>query len=119
VNWTKIENTNDWFAKNIPHNWLYSHYYEAFTYAFRIENALRLLVYLVLKSNLKKNWINASISSSQNNSYTIANIFKQKCELDRQVGYIGYEVNYPIMQLTLGELTELITGKYWRIFKTF
>ena len=46
----------------IPERWLYLHYYEAFNLLFRVENALRLLVYVVLKREHGPKWDELSIS---------------------------------------------------------
>ncbi|MDQ6799260.1 MAG: hypothetical protein M3041_00320 [Acidobacteriota bacterium] len=55
MKWTDAEVLNDDVVK-IPPNWLFLHYYEALTILFRVENALRMFVYTVLKDEHKGKW---------------------------------------------------------------
>jgi hypothetical protein len=52
MEWKSIE-TDDTRGLNIPGEWLLPHYYEALNALFRIENALRVFVYVVLKNQFK------------------------------------------------------------------
>ena len=57
---------------SIPTSWLKLHYYETLTILFRVENALRLFVYLVLKEHYAEKWQNLEISSDEEAKTTIA-----------------------------------------------
>lgn len=107
----------------IPDEWLYLHYYEAFNILFRIENALRVFVYVVLKSKYLSNWADCSIAGGEEgegNSGTISSVARRRVNQARVFGYLGHSVSCPIMHLTSGELTSLITSKtYWPVFKSY
>ena len=55
MEWKSAEE-KDFEAYEIPDEWLYLRYYEAFNVLFRIENALRVFVYVVLKSKYLSSW---------------------------------------------------------------
>ena len=42
----------------IPRRWLHLHYYEALNILFRMENSLRVFVYVILKNSLLEEWKN-------------------------------------------------------------
>lgn len=62
----------------IPDRWLKIHYYEAFNILFRIENALRLFVYIILKTTDLDKWADISITSEDGNETTIAKQAKKR-----------------------------------------
>jgi len=62
MEWQKPEQIEGGGVK-IPDNWLYLHYYEALSSLFRIENALRVFVFLVLKTEIGHTWRDLEIAS--------------------------------------------------------
>jgi hypothetical protein len=52
-NIVKLEND----AIKVPSRWLHLHYYEALNILFRVENSLRMLVYVALKNQYKNQWV--------------------------------------------------------------
>jgi hypothetical protein len=48
---------------NIPERWVYLLYYEAFNLLFRIENALRVFVYIVLKNEFREKWGDCQVTA--------------------------------------------------------
>lgn len=104
----------------IPENWLLIHYYEVLTTLFRIENALRVFVFLILKNELKEKWSGLSVTSDDSQEGTIETIAKKRINQAKDFGYLGYFVNCPIMYLTTGELIRLITAEsYWKYFAKY
>jgi|GEM_PF-747504 len=101
----------------IPETWLFPYYYEVLTALFRIENALRVFVFSILKNELKEKWSSLSIKSDESVDGTIESIAKKRISQAKDFGYLGYFVNCPIMYLTTGELIHLITSeRYWKYF---
>ena len=114
LNWKKtILNIDNAYA--IPNNWLFIHYYEALVTLFRIENAMRIFVYSILKSEFKNLWVNQNIYNSTD---TIESISKERINRDIKHGYIGFNITCPIMHLMLGELIYLIFNN-WELFKAY
>lgn len=104
----------------VPPNWLFLHYYEALSILFRVENALRTLVYIVLKNGSGLDWPNTSISSDDGNQTTIGALAKKRISQSREYGYLGYQIGSPLMHLTSGELVRiLISDSYWPLFKKY
>ncbi len=104
----------------IPETWLFLHYYEVLTILFRVENALRVFVYSVLKNTLKEKWIDLSITSDESQPGTIGAIAKRRISQAEDFGYLGYFVTCPIMYLTTGELIRLIFHEnYWKYFSSY
>ncbi|MCK4373616.1 MAG: hypothetical protein KAW61_10725, partial [candidate division Zixibacteria bacterium] len=58
----------------IPERWLNLHYYEALNILFRVENALRVFVYIVLKKEYKSEWLEQSIPIEGGTLGTISSI---------------------------------------------
>ncbi len=101
----------------IPNRWLLLHYYEALNILFRVENSLRVLVYVVLKANLKDKWSTVTIVSDDGEG-TIESIAKKRKHQAATFGYLGYPVTSPLMYLNTGELSKLITSEsYWNFFR--
>ena len=48
MDWQKSSSSEDGTVV-VPRSWLFTHYYDALNVLFRIENALRLFTYVVLK----------------------------------------------------------------------
>jgi hypothetical protein len=104
----------------IPEQWVYIHYYEAFNLLFRIENALRIFVYLVLKNQHKEKWTELQISNEEAKPETINSVARKRMAQSKSFGYIGHEITCPIMHLTSGELTNLIcSDAYWKYFNSY
>lgn len=104
----------------VPERWLFLHYYEALTILFRIENALRVFVYVILKNELQDEWCDLSITSDDSQQGTIKTIAKKRIAQAKSFGYLGYPITCPIMHLTSGELIRLITSDaYWKYFNQY
>lgn len=104
----------------IPEEWLHIHYYEALSLLFRVENALRVFVYVVLKNELHEKWIDLNITSDDSEQATIKTISRKRMAQAGNFGYLGYSVNCPILHLTSGELIRLmVSDAYWKYFKQY
>lgn len=104
----------------IPYSWLYLHYYDALTALFRLENALRMFVYVVLKNAKKNRWTDLTVTSDDGGETTIAAIAKRRLTQDQKFGYLGYGVGSPLLHLTSGELIRVILAEaYWPLFADF
>lgn len=107
----------------IPFDWIFPCYYDALNALFRIENTLRVLVYVVLKDKFRDKWINIKAtndSDSEEPSSTIGQIAKQRMNPTQRFGYLGHFVSCPLMYLTSGELIRLILSEnYWEHFKPY
>src|SRR5258708_20692662 len=98
----------------IPHSWLFLHYYDALSALFRLENALRMFVYIVLKNARKGRWAELTLTSDDGGETTIAAIAKRRLVQDQRFGYLGYRVGSPLLHLTSGELIRVIlAAAYW------
>ena len=107
-------------ATTIPKSWIHIHYYEALNALFRIENSLRVFVYVVLKNQLLDNWADINITSDDSEVSTIKSIANKRMHQAQDFGYLGYPINCPVMYLTSGELIRLIThDNYWKYFKSY
>jgi hypothetical protein len=56
---------------SIPKRWLHLHYYEALNILFRMENALRVFVYVVLKNNFHEKWTETVMQTAEGEQSTI------------------------------------------------
>lgn len=102
----------------IPGRWLFLHYYEALTILFRIENALRIFVYVTFKKHFHDKWLDQNVTSDDERGGTISSLAKQRMGQTSTFGYLGYATTCPVMYLTGGELIRLITSDaYWKYFK--
>jgi hypothetical protein len=103
----------------IPNRWLSIHYYEAVNILFRLENSLRVLVYVVLKEHRKAEWSTVSVVSDDGDN-SIDAIAKKRKSQAASFGYLGYPVTCPLMYLTTGELSRLIiSDSHWPVFKPY
>ena len=101
----------------IPERWVFLRYYEAFNLLFRIENALRVFVYIILKTEFRDKWSDIEITADEAGSGSIASIAKKRMAQSQSFGYLGHAIACPIMHLTSGELTRLIMhDSYWKFF---
>jgi hypothetical protein len=119
MKWTDATSTDD-ESLRIPANWLFLHYYEALTILFRVENALRMFVYVVLKDQHKGKWNELSIGTEEGPQTSIAAVAKKRMTQDATFGYLGYAIASPLMHLTSGELIRIIlSDSYWPAFKPY
>jgi hypothetical protein len=117
MEWEKASETEE--ATKIPSSWLYLHYYDALNVLFRIENALRILVYVVLKNAKRDKWLDVPVSSDEATDTTIGALAKKRIAQHLTFGYLGYVINAPMMHLTSGELVRIITDTHWTLFKDY
>jgi len=104
----------------IPERWLLLHYYEALNILFRMENALRVFVYVVLKNKFHEKWAETSMQTADEEQTTIAGVAARRLAQARGFGYLGYEITSPLMYLNSGELTNIVcSDSYWNLFKPF
>jgi hypothetical protein len=119
MNWKEAseKQDNDYF---IPKNWLYIYYYEALNILFRIENILRIFVYIIIKNKYGEKWTECAIEENGKTIGTIDSIAKRRLSQETSMGYISYVIKCPIMQLTAGELVNLLlSDANWAEFKDF
>jgi hypothetical protein len=104
----------------VPFNWLYLHYYEGLTALFRVENALRMFVFMVLKDERKGKWADLQITSDDGGDTTVSAVARRRISQDERFGYLGYAISSPLMHLTSGELIRLIfADPYWPWFAKY
>jgi len=118
MEWGKATQVGTQTTYEIPSRWLHIHYFEALNILFRVENSLRIFVFSVLKNTLFDQWTNINISTEDSdNPKTISVVAKRRANQAKGFGYLGYQVACPIMYLTGGELSRLITSdEYWKHF---
>ncbi|MBU0579810.1 MAG: hypothetical protein KKA19_01420 [Candidatus Margulisbacteria bacterium] len=105
---------------DLPGNWLKIEYFEALNILFRIENSLRIFVYIVLKNEFQDKWRDLSITSDDAETSTLGAIAKKRLSQDKNYAYLGYILNSPLLHLTSGELIRVITSdSYWKYFKNY
>lgn len=105
---------------SIPKRWLHIHYYEALNILFRMENALRVFVYVILKNEYQEKWADATVQLSEDEQSTITAVASKRIAQSKGFGYLGYVINSPLMHLNSSELTRLITSDgYWRLFQPY
>jgi len=118
MEWKPGQTSNE--GAKVPESWIFLHYYDALNVLFRIENALRVLVFLVLKRHYRGKWQEIGLSSDDQNNTTIGALAKRRLAQDQAFGYLGYPITSPLMHLTSGELVGLITSEsYWKHFKEY
>lgn len=116
----KSATTKDDGTISIPDRWLHLHYYEALNILFRMENSLRVFVYVVLKNKFKEKWAETALQTLEEEKSTIAATAARRIAQAKGYGYLGYEISSPLMYLNSGELTRIITSdSYWELFKPF
>jgi hypothetical protein len=121
VDWKRIEKPSSSAARKknqhtVPISFIDARYYELYNFAFRIENALRLFVYLVLKNHCGAHWASTKVSVDED-SDTIDKIYKSRWQVSRNYQYLTPPVNSPLMFLSTGELIGLILSKQnWKFF---
>jgi hypothetical protein len=119
MNWKEAKNT----AKNLydlPGDWLKIEYFEALNILFRIENSLRVFVFIILKNEFQDKWKDLSITSDDAETSTLGAIAKKRLSQDKNYAYLGFIINSPLLHLTSGELIRIITSDaYWKLFKNY
>lgn len=70
MKWEQASKKDD--ATMIPYSWINIHYYETLNTLFRLENSLRIFVYIVLKNHLFDKWSTINITSDDANQGTMA-----------------------------------------------
>lgn len=119
MDWKESKNIKD-NTYEFPGHWLNLEYYEALNILFRVENTLRVFVYIILKNQFKNKWKDLSITSDDQENSTINGIAKKRLSADRNYAYLGYTITSPLLHLTSGELIKLIiSDSYWKYFKTY
>lgn len=104
----------------LPGDWLKIEYFEALNILFRVENSLRVFVYIILKNNFKDKWKDLSVTSDDIEDSTIGAIAKKRIAQDKNYAYLGYPLTSPLLHLTSGELIRIITSdSYWKLFKNY
>ena len=98
MDWKKPSLLNE-NAYDLPGNWLLIHYFEAINVLFRVENALRIFVYIVLKVTFKDKWKDLSITSDDEENSTINAIAKRRLSQDKNYAYLGYIISNPLLYL--------------------
>lgn len=119
MNWKEAQNieTNKY---DLPGNWLNIEYFEALNILFRVENSLRIFVYIILKNEFKDKWKDLSVTSDDSENSTIAAIAKKRIAQDKNFAYLGFTMTSPLLHLTSGELIRIIISEsYWKYFKMY
>jgi len=80
----------------IPDRWLHLHYYEALNILCRMENALRVFVYVVLKGTFKERWADTTLQLADGEQSTIAATAARRLAQAKGFGYLGYEITSPL-----------------------
>ena len=104
----------------IPSTYIYLRYYDAINVLFRVENALRMFVYIILKSNHFEHWQSLNIASDEGKDLTILAATSQRRTQDEVYGYLGFPATCPLLYLTSGELIRLIIAETnWKYFRPY
>lgn len=116
MHWKKLGETSN-TKYDIPDRWLQIHYYEALNILFRVENVLRVFVYIILKTRFQDKWADLNITTIDDENATIQTLSRKRLQQATSFGYLGYPVSCPMMHLNSGELTRIITHeKQWPLF---
>ncbi|MCD8408524.1 hypothetical protein LNI96_11410 [Tenacibaculum dicentrarchi] len=119
MNWKEAKNTEN-NIYDLPGHWLKIEYFEALNILFRVENLLRIFVYIILKNEYKNKWKDLSITSDDDENSTIGGIAKKRLSQDKNYAYLGYVITSPLLHITSGELIRIITSdNYWKFFKKY
>ena len=119
MNWKEAKN-EELNKYDLPGNWLNIEYFEALNILFRVENSLRIFVYIILKNQFQDKWKDLSVTSDDSESSTINAIAKKRISQDKNYAYLGFVMTSPLLHLTSGELIRIIiSDTYWKYFKTY
>ena len=119
MNWKEASHKGE-NLYDLPGDWLKIEYFEAINILFRVENSLRVFVYIILKNEFKDKWKDLSVTSDDSENSTIGAIAKKRITQDKNYAYLGYPLTSPLLYLTSGELIRIITSdNYWKLFKKY
>lgn len=119
MKWESIKKNED-NTFDLPSTWLFTHYFEALNTLFRVENALRVFLFAVLKTTFEEKWLDINVTSDDAKEATIYKIAKQRMTQAKTFGYLGYKIPCPLMYMTSGELIRIITSdSYWKHFNMY
>lgn len=119
MNWNSAKNLDE-NNYELPGDWLKIEYFEALNILFRVENSLRIFVYIILKNEFKDKWKDLAVTSDDSETSTIGAIAKKRVAQDKNFAYLGYVMTSPLLHLTSGELIRIITSEsYWKLFKNY
>ena len=111
---------NDEGLIDVPSSWIYITHYEALNILFRIENALRVFVYCILKENYGAQWTGLQISTAETDSIAISRLTSRRISQQQDFAYLGNRIASPMMYLNSGELIYLIfADNYWPKFAPY
>lgn len=119
VDWNqaKEERTN---VYEIPARWVGIDHYEALNIMFRVENALRIFVYCILKREYGSRWQGLEISTAEISKIAISKLVSRRLEQQEDFKYLTAPVACPMMYLNSGELIHLIfSDSYWSKFARY
>lgn len=120
MKWTEPKNNSTDNIYDLPGHWLKIEYFEALNILFRVENALRMFVYIILKNEFNEKWEKLSVTSDDDETSTIGAIAKKRLSQDKNYAYLGFVITSPLLHLTSGELIRIITSNsYWKHFKKY
>ena len=87
---------------------------------FRVENALRIFVYCVLKNECGSRWQGVEIDTAETKKIAIKNLVARRLQQQDDFHYLGATVSCPMMYLNSGELIHLIfSDAYWPKFARY
>ncbi len=110
--------TDDRQQVGIPREWVFLRYYAAYNMLFRVENSLRMFVYLVLKRQHRDKWASMLIYEGEGSKITIKEYSDQRSAQAKRLGYLNQPVTCPLLFLGTGELVRLITSESnWKYFR--
>jgi len=119
MDWKQSKNTENNIYE-LPGHWLKIEYFDALNILFRVENSLRMFVYIILKNEFKEKWKDLSVTSDDDETSSIGAIAKRRLTQDKNYAYLGYVITSPLLHLTSGELIRIITSdSYWKLFKEY
>ena len=107
----------------IPNTWLPLRYYQAYNMLYRMENGLRVFVYMILKKTFQENWWREPLFSFEQDAKPSLSVKSVAGKLEKQSAAfpdITPRVPCPLMLFTLGELAALILSeKCWPSFAKY
>jgi hypothetical protein len=108
VNWQSIQPaTKDVHTTwNIPDDYLPTRYYDVYNMVFRLENALRMVVFAVLKTTRGSNWDDVVVRKAKGT--TLADLHKNRLRDASLYGNIGMPTRIPMVYFTFGDLLTIV-----------
>lgn len=115
MDWSNANEKNGLYE--IPDRWISINHYAALNIMFRVENALRIFVYCVLKNTYGSKWRGLEISTAETPKIPISNLVSQRLKQHEDFKYLGASVACPMMFLNSGELIHLLFSEtHWPRF---